>query len=333
MQALVFERIGEAAEVLKLRDVPEPEPAEGQVLVAVEASPVHPADFSFIRGSYRAKPAFPQIAGLSGAGRVVAVGAGVGLSVGARVAFRWPGAWAELALAPLARVYEIPDAVASDAAAQFVVNPITAWGLLEAARVRAGDFIALTAASSSVAALVSVLAAERDVRVIGIARAASLGELGGDVRAVAENAPDLAARVRDLTGGEGVAALVDCVGGPLVGSLFEAVRPGGTVVAYGTLSPEPVSVRNGTLIYRNLSWVGFGIDRFLAGLSAAENERMLAALWAGIASGRLPLPMQARLSLSDFAEGLRLALAGGRGKVTFTNGLRCSKDLQRGVPR
>jgi NADPH:quinone reductase-like Zn-dependent oxidoreductase len=319
MQALVFEQTGEAREVLNLCDDREPVPAAGEVLVAVEASPVHPADFSFVRGTYRVKPAFPQVAGLSGAGRVVSAGAGVRLAPGTRVAFRWPGAWAELALAPLERVYTIPDSVATDAAAQFVVNPITAWGLLEAARVGPGDCIALTAASSSVAALVSVLAAERGVRVIGIAREASLGELGRDVLPVAESTPALGERVRELAGGRGVAALVDCVGGPLAGSLFSALAPGGTVVAYGTLSPEPVAVRNGTLIYGNLTWFGFGIDRFLAGLSAAESERMFASLWAGVASGRLPLPVQARAPLAGFSEALRMAAGGGRGKVIFEN--------------
>ncbi len=322
MQALVFEQTGEAREVLTLRDVREPVPAAAEVLVAVEASPVHPADFSFVRGTYRAKPAFPQVAGLSGAGRVVSAGAGVRLAPGTRVAFRWPGAWAELALAPVERVYPIPGDIAVDAAAQFVVNPITAWGLLDAARVRAGDCIALTAASSSVATLVSVLAAERGVRVIGIAREESLGELAPDVRPLAENTPDLAARVRDLEGGHGIAALIDCVGGPLTGSLFPAVAAGGTVVAYGTLSPEPVPIRNATLIYGNLTWSGFGIDRFLAGLSAPESERMLAALWAAIADGRLPLPVQAHAPLADFSAALRMAAAGGRGKVIFANGPR-----------
>lgn len=321
MQALVFERTGEAREVLNLRDVREPEPAAGQVLIAVEASPIHPADFSFVRGTYRAKPVFPQVAGLSGAGRVVSAGAGVGLVAGTRVAFRWPGAWAELAVAPVERVYEIPGAIASDVAAQFVVNPITAWGLLEGARLEPGDSIALTAASSSMAALVSALALERGLRVIGIARAESLAELGPEVHPLAENTPELAGRLRELAGGEGVAALIDCVGGPLVGSLFPAVRPGGTVVAYGTLSPEPVPVRNATLIYGNLTWFGFGIDRFLAGLSAPESDRMLAALWAGIAGGRLPLPVRARAPLSDFSEALRAALTGGgRGKVVFARG-------------
>jgi len=148
-----------------------------------------------------------------------------------------------------------------------------------------------------------------------IARAQSLSELPSHVVGVAENAPELAERVRALTGGAGLSALIDCVGGPLVSALFPALRPGATLVAYGTLSPEPMIVKNATLVYGNLTWRGFGIDRWFNGLSADEVSRMTRALWSGIARGRLPLPVQARVALGDFAEGLRLAVAGGPGKV------------------
>jgi NADPH2:quinone reductase len=315
MQALVFEQTGEARDVLALRTVPTPTPAAGQVLVAVESSPVHPADFSFLRGTYRVRPNFPQIAGLSGAGRVVGVGQGAELALGTRVAFRWPGAWAELVAVPTERLFVVPDGIAPELAAQFVVNPITAWGLLEMAQARPGEWIGLTAASSSVAALVSALGEERGLRVVGVARTTSLGELAGHVHGVAESEPELAERVRAITEGDGLSALIDCVGGPLVSTLFPALRPGATMVAYGTLSPEPMLVKNASLIYSNLTWRGFGIDRWFSSLSHDQVTQMAQALWSGIRSGRLPLPVQARVALPEFAEGLRRAMAGGPGKV------------------
>jgi NADPH:quinone reductase-like Zn-dependent oxidoreductase len=315
MQAIVFDQAGDPDSVVTTRDVPAPVPAAGQVLIAVESSPIHPADLFFVRGAYRAKPAFPQVAGLSGVGRVVAAGAGVTLPAGAKVAFRWPGAWAELAVAPVDRVYEVPPEIPSEAAAQLPVNPITAWGLLDFARVTAGDYIALTGASSSVASLVAVLAHERGVGVLGVVRASSRAPLPGNVLRLVEDAPDLAGRLRAAAGGRGVAALLDCVGGPLLGALFPALETGATVVAYGALGPEPTVVHNNTLIYSNLSWLGFGIDRFLESLPAAARAQMLAALWSGIAAGRLPLPVQARFPLGDFAEALRRARSGRPGKV------------------
>ena len=317
MKAVIFEQVGEARDVLALREVPEPVAAAGQVVVAVEASPVHPADFSFVRGTYRVKPSFPQAAGLSGAGRVVAAGDGVSLRVGTRVAFRWPGAWAERVAVPVERTFEIPEGVPSEVGAQFVVNPITAWGLLDAANVPPGEWIGVTAASSSVAALVSALARERGQKVVGIARAASLAELSSEVKGIAENEPELAERVRALTGGVGLAALIDSVGGPLVSTLFPALAAGATIVAYGTLSSEPTVVTNATLVYGNLIWRGFGIDRWFNSLRPPDVTSMTRALWSGIESGRLPLPVQARVALPDFGEGLRRAMAGGPGKVVI----------------
>lgn len=317
MQALVFQQAGEALDVLALREVAAPRPGPGQALVKVEVSPVHPADFSFVRGTYRVRPVFPQVAGLSGAGRIVEVGVGVDLSPGTRVAFRAPGAWAERAVAPRERLYPIPDDVAADAGSEFPVNPITAWGLLDVARANPGDWILLTAAASSVAALVAELADARGIRVIGVARPASLAELAPAVQGLAEEPAHLAARVREVTGGQGVAALIDCVGGPLVPALFPALRPGAAVVTYGTLSAEPMMIKNADLVYGNLRWFGFGIDRWLSELAPAAHARMVDELWDGIRRQRLRLPLQARLPLRAFGDGLRMAVAGGRGKVHF----------------
>jgi NADPH:quinone reductase-like Zn-dependent oxidoreductase len=319
MKAVVFEAVGEAREVLSLHERPAPTPGAEQVLIAVEASPVHPADFGFVRGAYRVKPTFPQVAGLSGAGRIVSVGAGVSVRPGTRVAFRWPGAWAEQVAVPEARTFAVPEDIASDAAAQFPVNPVTAWGLLETAQVQPGAWLGLTAPASSVAVLVAALAHARGIRVVGIGRQASLATLGPEVRPVSEGEPEPAQRVRDITGGEGLSALLDCVGGPLVTSLFPALRQGATIVAYGTLSPEPVLVRNASLVYSNLSWLGFGIDRWSESLTPERTAHMTAALWDGIRRGQLPLPISERFRLADFSAALALAAAGGPGKVILAN--------------
>ena len=77
MKALVFDRVGEAAEVLAVREVPVPSPGLGEVLVKVEARAINPSDLNFVRGAYRVRPRLPQTAGLSGAGRIVATGDGV----------------------------------------------------------------------------------------------------------------------------------------------------------------------------------------------------------------------------------------------------------------
>lgn len=242
-------------------------------------------------------------------------GAGVKLPLGSRVTFRAPGAWAEFVAVPVERAFLVPDEIAAEQATQFTVNPITAYGLLEVARAKEGEWIGLTAAGSSVARLVSALAAARGLRVVGIARAESLGGLDRSMIGVPDSAPELAQAVRNATGGAGLSALIDCVGGPLVSALLPAVRQGGTIIAYGVLSPEPATVTNATLVYSNLTWQGFGIDRFVGSLTPEQVEQMASALWQAIRAKSLPLPVQASFTLDDFSVALARASAGGPGKV------------------
>jgi NADPH:quinone reductase-like Zn-dependent oxidoreductase len=125
----------------------------------------------------------------------------------------------------------------------------------------------------------------------------------------------LAETIRTRTAGKGLAALLDSVGGSLVERLFGAMQPGGTIVAYGTLSNESITVRNATLIYANLSWQGFGIDRWLAGTTKDAREHMLDALHEAIRTHRITLPVRGRFALADVRTALRSAEEHVPGKV------------------
>src|SRR5271168_1638866 len=102
MKAVVFERFGEPAEVLHVRDVPTPEPGPGQVRVRMIASPINPSDLMTIRGQYGRVPRLPATPGFEGVGVVDAAGPGLlkllrGLKPGRRVAVlnAHGGNWAE----------------------------------------------------------------------------------------------------------------------------------------------------------------------------------------------------------------------------------------------
>ncbi|MBS0534649.1 MAG: hypothetical protein JSR72_11380 [Proteobacteria bacterium] len=72
MKALVFRRAGEPRDVLEYADAPDPVATDGHAVVRGAMGPIHPADLAFIRGQYRVKPAFPQVAGLEATGTIVA---------------------------------------------------------------------------------------------------------------------------------------------------------------------------------------------------------------------------------------------------------------------
>ena len=299
MKGLVFVHTGDPLEVLSLSDVVEPVPKPGEVVVEEDVRPIHPADWSFVRGTYRTRPVIPQVAGLSGAGRIVLAGGADGLVPGTRVAFRWPGTWAERVAVPAERLILPPDVTDEDGA-QLPLNPITAWGLLDMANVQPGQWLGLTAPASSVSQLVLALAEMRGVHAVPI-----------------EGPPDtnLTERLRSITGGAGLAAVFDSVGGPLLEAVFGGLQPGATILAYGTMSDEPIAVRNATLIYSNLSWRGFGVDRWLSSIDAVARERMLETLFEAMRTKRLPLPVRAQLPLATFREALGLSQDGSSGKV------------------
>ena len=314
----MFHQSGEPEDVLRIAEVPSPVLAGDGVVVEVTCSPIQPADLAFIRGQYRIRPEFPQVAGLEGSGTVVSTAVERGFGVGTRVAFRCPGAWAERVLVPLSRLAEVPPGVPDLIACQFSLNPITAWALLAVAGCESGDWILLTAAASTVSNLVGAIARHRRVGVIGLVRgdAAAAQSRSAADHVFSTQDPDLLERVATATAGRMATALIDSVGGPTLPGLFGCLSQGGRIVAYGVQDREPAHVTNAMLIYSNLTWIGFGIDHWLSKSTPVEVSRIRNELWALIQSGVLSLPAAAVYDLDSIPEALVANSQGGReGKV------------------
>jgi NADPH:quinone reductase len=320
MQAIVFDKAGEPANVLRVADIPDPV-ADGEIaLVRVAVRPIHPADLAFIRGQYRLRPAFPQVAGLEGSGVVIA-SPSPAFRPGMRVAFRYPGAWADIAAVPVERLIAVPADIADPFACQISLNPVTAWALLEESKTKTGDSIVLTAATSGVSNLVAQMAKRRGIHTIGVVR----GDAGeGNTRSTADHVvsvrdTDLGKSIADVTGKTPITALLDSVGGPLTAKLMATLAPGAHIVAYGVQDREPAAITNAMLIYSNLTWKGFGIDRWLSQQSAEARAAMISEFWAMVRSGELSLPIDSSHHLSDFAAALAADRKPGRtGKVLLT---------------
>lgn len=318
MRALVFNKAGEPANVLAFAELATPVAADQTALIKVAARPIHPADLAFIRGQYRVKPAYPQVAGLEGVGTVVESPAASPFTPGMKVAFRYPGAWAEFAAVPVERLIAVPDDVADEVACQISLNPLTAFGLLDEAAVKPGDWILLTAATSTVSNLVTGIAQARGVKVIGLVRGdaaeARLRSRAEHLLSVTE--PDLAGAIDALTGGRRVSALLDSVGGPVLSILFATLAVGARIVAYGVQDRQPAAITNAMLIYANLTWKGFGIDRWLSLTPAEVRTRLIDELWSLIGERVVELSVASKHSLSAFQDALAADAAPGRkGKI------------------
>src|SRR5271168_4071685 len=109
-KSLVFEEFGPPEKVLRIVEEHVPPPRAGEVLIRVEASPINPADFNIIEGKYPKRPELPSVAGMEGAGVIVAVGPEVAdFKEGDRVLVPpGMGAWREYVTAPGSAMWSIP---------------------------------------------------------------------------------------------------------------------------------------------------------------------------------------------------------------------------------
>ena len=301
--AVRFERTGEPTNVLSVDEIRAPVPGPGEVLVAMQASVVQPADSMFVRGDYRIRPSFPQVAGLEGTG-IVVEGSDSLIPSGTRVAFRYPGAWADLVAVPASRCYPVPEGIPVAIAAQFALNPLTAWALIEEAGVHAEEWVGITAARSAIARIAAAIAQHRDVRVLGLAGPRSGEPLPYPVIDPAEGSAVDA--IHSRTNGAQLGGLLDSVGGAVLAATLPAMRVGATIVSYGVLDNAPIPVRNSDLIYRNLTWKGFGIDHWLA-VNAFRRDAIAADIWAMLSAHTIELPVAATYDLDDIGSAMRAA--------------------------
>jgi NADPH2:quinone reductase len=237
MRAVVFERNG-GPEVLEHTEVPDPQPGPGEVLVAVAAAGVNYMDVYEREGrGYGSAP--PAVPGAEGAGTVV--------GTGERVAWmNVPGSYAELLAAPQALLVPVPDGISLDVAAAALLQGLTAHYLASDSHpVQPGDWVVVHAAAGGVGLLLTQIVKLRGGRVIATTSTPEKAELAR--QAGAEEVigyEDFAGRTREITGGEGAAAVYDGVGRATFRSGLDALRPTGSMIVYGAASgpPEPLDV-------------------------------------------------------------------------------------------
>lgn len=322
MRAIRFSRFGEPGDVLTLERLPDPEPGPGQVRVRLTHRAINPSDLYTVRGTYGHLPRLPATPGFEGMGRVDLIGPDAGdWRAGDRVI---PlsgdgGTWREYTIAPASRLIPVPPDVSDQTAAQFVVNPVTAWIMLEEElALQTGDWLLQTAAGSTLGRLVIQLARMRGYQTINLVRRPEqtdeLLALGADV-ALCPARDDVVARVKELTGG-GVKGVLEAVGGETGALALRCLRPGGVMLAYGMLSDDLLPIHNGELLFRGLTVRGFWLSHWFRTQSPAHIAATLAKLMGLMAGGELVPPVEAEYDLADYAPAVAHAeRPGRRGKV------------------
>jgi NADPH:quinone reductase len=179
MKAVVFETTGAPASVLRIQDVPEPEPKHGQVRVRMICCPVNPSDLMFVRGMYTLSADCPATPGFEGVGVVEAAGGGLRakMMLGKRVAVlsRRGGNWAEKNVVPASQVVPFSSLLTGNLTleqqATFFVNPVTAYVMCrEVLRVPKGGWLLQTAAGSVLGHMIIRLGKRYGFKTLGVVR-------------------------------------------------------------------------------------------------------------------------------------------------------------------
>jgi len=322
MKAIAFNKTGAPEEVLQVMEKEKPVPAAGEVLVRVLAGAINPADTFFIQGTYRFQPSFPgETAGFEGAGIVESAGKDVDIPAGTLVAFFYKKTWAEYAVVPATELSILPSDFPIEKAAQFSLNPFTAWGLLDTAQPVAGEWMLLTGANSAVSQILIQLAKQKGVRIIALVRdlaqAPALHALGADEVFDIED-PQLSGHIQRVTDGKGFNVAMDAVGGAIGTKIFENIAPFGRFILYGSIKKEPAQYFNAQLVYKNLTVKGFGVRAYLNELNRSQRAEMIKNLIEYIGKPSFQLPVAATFGLDQFKEALKNNSLNGRsGKILF----------------
>lgn len=300
----------------------------------VEATPIHTGDLRNIAGEKlmlrhvkdgtNLQVVLPQVPGIEGVGRVVAVGTAVTRhAVGARVYLpRQCGSWRQRIVADEARLLPAPEGDPLQLC--LMVNAFTAeLALRDLGPLNSGDWFLQNAANSNVGRALIRLARARGIRTVNVVRRPELihelVELGADV--VLLDGQDLAARVQAAVSGAPLRIALDGVAGAAAGRLAECLTDGGTLANCGTMSGEPVAIPSWVLLYRRIRVVGYYAGYNMQSRSPAQQAAIIGELADRIASGTIVTPIAATYPLERWREAVAHAERSGAeraGKVLFT---------------
>ena len=304
MKAIQIHETG-GPEVLRLVDLPIPQPGPGQVLIRVEAIGVNFVEIYFRKGTYKA--ALPLTPGSEAAGTVEELGPGVtGFTAGDAVASASVlGSYAEYALVPAAQLVKTPEGLSPERAAAAMLQGMTAHYLAYSTfPLKAGDTALVHAGAGGVGLLLTQMAVKLGARVITTVSTAEKAELSREAGAsdvILYTEQDFVAEVKRLTGGKGVDVVYDSVGKTTFDGSLSCLRPRGMLALFGGASgPVPpfdliqLSGKGSLFVTRPTLW------HYIA--TRAELEWRAGDVLGWAASGELKLRTEHMYSLADAAQ-------------------------------
>jgi mitochondrial enoyl-[acyl-carrier protein] reductase / trans-2-enoyl-CoA reductase len=321
INAAVYEKHGNPAEVLNVEIRPWPTPAANEAIVKMRAAPINPADLNQIEGKYPVRPELPATPGFEGAGVVVELGGGVnGLTIGALVILPHNvGTWRDAVAVKAQELVVVPDGIEPVQAAMLKINPPTAWRLLhDYVDLQKGDWLIQNAANSAAGRDVIQIARELGYKTVNIVRRAELiDELraeGSDI--VLVDSENLREEVKNATGSASIRLGLNAVGGDSALRLANCLAPGGTLVSFGAMSLQPLKIPTGLLIFKDLRFRGIWINKWYDNATPAERMDTFRPIFDMARRGLLQTKVDKAYPLSEVKAAVAHAAQGKRsGKI------------------
>ena len=322
-----FHQTGEA-DVLKIEEVPLPQPGKGEVRLKVEAIGLNRAEVMYRQGQYLESPKLPSRLGYEAAGVVDAVGPGTsGIQIGDRVStipsfsMGKYGVYGESAIVPAFAVARYPDKLSAVEGAAIWMQYMTAFGaLIEYGRLKREHTVMITAASSSVG-----LAAIQIVKSVGATAVATtrgegkkkfLLDAGAD-HVIVTGKEDMAAKMMEITGGKGANLIFDPVAGPFLEKLAKAAAARAVIFEYGALSLAPTPFPLFDALGKGLSVRGYTLFEIVS-----DPERLARGkkfITDGLESGPLKPIIARTFPLEDIVQAHRYMESNQQvGKIVVT---------------
>lgn len=303
-----------SADVLKLEDLPTPEPGEGEVRLKVEAIGLNRAEVMFREGQYLEAPKLPALIGYEAAGVIDAVGSGVSdFQVGDRVStipafsMNQYGVYGESAVVPVHAVATYPDNLSPQEGTSIWMQYLTAYGaLIENGKLQPQAYVLITAASSSVGyAAIQITKATGGVAIATTRTTAKkqiLLDAGAD-HVIVTDEEDLPSRVKEITSGHGADLIFDPVAGPQLEILAQAAARGATIFEYGALSLAATPFPLFAAIDKGLNVRGYSLFEIVSNPEKLEHGKRF--VYEGLQSGKLKPIIDRTFTLNEIVEAHR----------------------------
>jgi len=325
MRQLQLVAHGEPSDVIELKTVSAPALGQEDVLISMEAAPINPSDFLFVRGIYGVRAAFPSSVGAEGVGRVAKLGSKVDPALRGKRVLILPtyeqGTWADEVVVPVRNLVPMRDEADPLQLSMIGINPATAYLLLNRyVSLMPGDWIGQTAANAAMGQYIIALSKLAGVKTLNVVRredaAKQVREWGGD--RVVLHGDNLHKDIEEALDGKKLSLVLDTVGGTPVGELAKSLKPGGSIVVYGMQSGQFPAMPPKEFIYRGLSLHGFWLINWIRNAPRTEIKETYQKLGDLVADGSLFAAVEHVYPLDQFKEAFEQSLKSNRsGKILF----------------